>query len=144
MSKVRLPSDVSRRQLITGAGAAGLAGLVAATGSTPAAAQMPAGGRPAVTPVKVSKRGVYESVPLRQDNIKRMLAYSSIAPAGYLLLAVTALFVPAASKASDVGGVLTATPLLANERDSTRLRSTRTPVGMNGMPPPTLTGNTSV
>ena len=69
MSKVRLPSDVSRRQLITGAGAAGLAGLVAAAGSAPASAQMPAGGRPAVTPVKVAKRGVYESVPLRQDNI---------------------------------------------------------------------------
>jgi len=49
-----------------------------------------------------------------QRNVKRMLAYSSIAHAGYLLLAVTALFVPAASKASDVGGVLTATPLLAN------------------------------
>jgi predicted amidohydrolase len=69
MSKVRLPSDVSRRQLITGAGAAGLAGLVAAAGSAPAEAQMPAGGRPAATPVKVAKRGVYEKVPLRQDNI---------------------------------------------------------------------------
>lgn len=69
MSKVRLPLDVSRRQLITGAGAAGLAGLVAAAHTAPAAAQVPAGGRPEITPVKVAKRGVYEMVALRQDNI---------------------------------------------------------------------------
>lgn len=49
-----------------------------------------------------------------QRNVKRMLAYSSIAHAGYLLLGVTALFVPDAARSSDAGGVLSATPLLAN------------------------------
>lgn len=49
-----------------------------------------------------------------QRNVKRMLAYSSIAHAGYLLLGVTALFVPASAKPSDPGSVLAATPLLAN------------------------------
>jgi NADH-quinone oxidoreductase subunit N len=49
-----------------------------------------------------------------QRNVKRMLAYSSIAHAGYLLLGVTALFVPSTAKPGDAGGVLAATPLLAN------------------------------
>jgi NADH-quinone oxidoreductase subunit N len=49
---------------------------------------------------------------LPQRNVKRMLAYSSIAHAGYLLLGVAALFAPAAAKGSDPVGVLTATPLL--------------------------------
>ncbi len=49
-----------------------------------------------------------------QRNVKRMLAYSSIAHAGYLLLGVTALFVPATAKPTDAGAVLSATPLLAN------------------------------
>lgn len=49
---------------------------------------------------------------LPQRNVKRMLAYSSIAHAGYLLLGVAALFAPSAAKGSDPVGVLTATPLL--------------------------------
>lgn len=49
---------------------------------------------------------------LPQRNVKRMLAYSSIAHAGYLLLGVAALFAPPAAKGSDPVGVLTATPLL--------------------------------
>lgn len=49
---------------------------------------------------------------LPQRNVKRMLAYSSIAHAGYLLLGVAALFAPQAAKGSDPVGVLTATPLL--------------------------------
>ena len=49
-----------------------------------------------------------------QRNVKRMLAYSSIAHAGYLLLGVAALFVPPSAKPSDAGAVLSATPLLAN------------------------------
>jgi NADH-quinone oxidoreductase subunit N len=49
---------------------------------------------------------------LPQRNVKRMLAYSSIAHAGYLLLGVAALFAPGTAKGSDSVGVLTATPLL--------------------------------
>ncbi|MBL8921449.1 MAG: NADH-quinone oxidoreductase subunit N [Myxococcaceae bacterium] len=49
-----------------------------------------------------------------QRNVKRMLAYSSIAHAGYLLLGVTALFVPPTAQPGDAGGVLGATPLLGN------------------------------
>lgn len=46
---------------------------------------------------------------LPQRNVKRMLAYSSIAHAGYLLLGVAALFAPTQASGS---GVLAATPLL--------------------------------
>jgi NADH-quinone oxidoreductase subunit N len=46
---------------------------------------------------------------LPQRNVKRMLAYSSIAHAGYMLLGVAALFAPSAKSASL--GVLTATAL---------------------------------
>ncbi len=45
-----------------------------------------------------------------QRNVKRMLAYSSIAHAGYLLLGVAALFAPAGASAK--AGVLAVTPLL--------------------------------
>ncbi len=47
-----------------------------------------------------------------QRNVKRMLAYSSIAHAGYLLLGVAALFVPGSAKSTDAASVLAATPLL--------------------------------
>jgi NADH-quinone oxidoreductase subunit N len=46
---------------------------------------------------------------LPQRNVKRMLAYSSIAHAGYLLLGVAALFAPTVANGS---GVLATTPLL--------------------------------
>jgi NADH-quinone oxidoreductase subunit N len=48
---------------------------------------------------------------LPQRNVKRMLAYSSIAHAGYLLLGVAALFVQGAS--ADGPGLLSASPLSA-------------------------------
>jgi len=51
---------------------------------------------------------------LPQRNVKRMLAYSSIAHAGYLLLGVAALFAPNTAKGADAVGVLTATPLLGS------------------------------
>jgi NADH-quinone oxidoreductase subunit N len=46
-----------------------------------------------------------------QRNVKRMLAYSSIAHAGYLLLGVAALFAPGAKTSTGLG-VLVSTPLL--------------------------------
>jgi NADH-quinone oxidoreductase subunit N len=49
---------------------------------------------------------------LAQRNVKRMLAYSSIAHAGYLLLGVAALFAPVAGTASHDIGVLSMSPLL--------------------------------
>jgi NADH-quinone oxidoreductase subunit N len=48
---------------------------------------------------------------LPQRNVKRMLAYSSIAHAGYVLLGVAALFAPASTQ-TDGMGVLSASPLL--------------------------------
>jgi NADH-quinone oxidoreductase subunit N len=48
---------------------------------------------------------------LPQRNVKRMLAYSSIAHAGYLLLGVAALFVPRSMQGNKDVGVLTASPL---------------------------------
>ncbi len=48
-----------------------------------------------------------------QRNVKRMLAYSSIAHAGYLLLGVAALFAPKGALTSSPVGVLSASPLLA-------------------------------
>ncbi len=47
---------------------------------------------------------------LPQRNVKRMLAYSSIAHAGYMLIAVAALFAPAQHAVT--AGVLSVTPLL--------------------------------
>jgi NADH-quinone oxidoreductase subunit N len=47
---------------------------------------------------------------LPQRNVKRMLAYSSIAHAGYMLIAVAALFAPV--KSAVTAGVLSVTPLL--------------------------------
>jgi NADH-quinone oxidoreductase subunit N len=49
---------------------------------------------------------------LPQRNVKRMLAYSSIAHAGYLLLGVAALFAPVGADGTAKVGVLTATPLM--------------------------------
>ncbi|MBX7115861.1 MAG: NADH-quinone oxidoreductase subunit N [Myxococcaceae bacterium] len=49
---------------------------------------------------------------LPQRNVKRMLAYSSVAHAGYVLLGVTALFAPAAGTEGHGMGVLSASPLL--------------------------------
>lgn len=49
---------------------------------------------------------------LPQRNVKRMLAYSSIAHAGYLLLGVAALFAPKSSATGAAVGVLSASPLL--------------------------------
>jgi predicted amidohydrolase len=69
MSKVRLPSTVTRRQIIRGAGAAGIAGLAAGAAAAQGSDAPTAKGRPPATPVKVAKRGVYETVPLKQDNI---------------------------------------------------------------------------
>jgi NADH-quinone oxidoreductase subunit N len=51
---------------------------------------------------------------LPQRNVKRMLAYSSIAHAGYLLLGVAALFAPASASLASKVGVLTSTPLLGH------------------------------
>jgi NADH-quinone oxidoreductase subunit N len=48
---------------------------------------------------------------LPQRNVKRMLAYSSIAHAGYMLLGVAALFAPKVVAAGAKVGVLTSTPL---------------------------------
>jgi NADH-quinone oxidoreductase subunit N len=48
---------------------------------------------------------------LPQRNVKRMLAYSSIAHAGYLLLGVAALFVPQSMAGNKDVAVLKATPL---------------------------------
>lgn len=53
---------------------------------------------------------------LPQRNVKRMLAYSSIAHAGYMLLGVAALFAPKAVAGAKVG-VLSATPLLGVAND---------------------------
>jgi NADH-quinone oxidoreductase subunit N len=52
---------------------------------------------------------------LPQRNVKRMLAYSSIAHAGYLLLGVAALFAPAkgAVQAGQAVGVLSDTPMVS-------------------------------
>ena len=49
---------------------------------------------------------------LPQRNVKRMLAYSSIAHAGYLLLGVAALFAPVGTAGDGHVGVLSATPLM--------------------------------
>ena len=49
---------------------------------------------------------------LPQRNVKRMLAYSSIAHAGYLLLGVAALFAPVGAASDGHVGVLSATPLM--------------------------------
>ncbi len=49
---------------------------------------------------------------LPQRNVKRMLAYSSIAHAGYLLLGVAALFAPQGAGAPAQPGILSATPLM--------------------------------
>ncbi len=49
---------------------------------------------------------------LPQVNVKRMLAYSSIAHAGYLLLGVAALFAPPQAVPAAPVGVLNASPLL--------------------------------
>lgn len=49
---------------------------------------------------------------LPQRNVKRMLAYSSIAHAGYLLLGVAALFAPVGASGEGHVGVLSATPLM--------------------------------
>ncbi len=48
---------------------------------------------------------------LPQRNVKRMLAYSSIAHAGYMLMGVAALFAPRVVDAAAHAGMLTATPL---------------------------------
>ncbi len=74
MSK-KQPSQIDRRALLTRAMAAGVAGAAAAAGAPAAAQPVAAGGttrsskRPPVTPVQVAKRGVYASVPLRQEAI---------------------------------------------------------------------------
>jgi len=70
-------SPIDRRTLLTRAMAAGVAGTsaaAAATGAAPAAAQAPqAGGgaarRPGPGDIQVAKRGVYATVPLRQEAI---------------------------------------------------------------------------
>jgi NADH-quinone oxidoreductase subunit N len=49
---------------------------------------------------------------LPQRNVKRMLAYSSVAHAGYLLLGVAALFAPIGASAPAEPGLLSATPLM--------------------------------
>lgn len=49
---------------------------------------------------------------LPQRNVKRMLAYSSIAHAGYLLLGVAALFAPVGAKSASSVAMWSATPLL--------------------------------
>lgn len=54
---------------------------------------------------------------LPQRNVKRMLAYSSIAHAGYMLLGVAALFAPKLADATAKVGVLTATPMMGSPVD---------------------------
>jgi NADH-quinone oxidoreductase subunit N len=54
---------------------------------------------------------------LPQRNVKRMLAYSSIAHAGYMLLGVAALFAPRLANTGAAVGVLTATPLTGTPVD---------------------------
>ncbi|MCU0760898.1 MAG: hypothetical protein MUF07_17105 [Steroidobacteraceae bacterium] len=67
-------SRIDRRTLLMNAMAAGAAGA-ATTAAAPAAAQQAAAGataggqRPPMTPIKVAKRGAYETAPLRQDAI---------------------------------------------------------------------------
>ncbi|MCU0869798.1 MAG: hypothetical protein MUF30_09390 [Burkholderiales bacterium] len=71
MSK-RHSSHLDRRALLTRAMAAGVAGAAAATGVAPSDAQAQqagAGGRRATSDIQVAKRGVYATVPLRQDAI---------------------------------------------------------------------------
>lgn len=63
MAKKKSGFDGSRRDLLTGAGAAGLAGLLSGTASAQTAA---AGATPRVG---VARNGQYETVPLAQDNI---------------------------------------------------------------------------
>jgi predicted amidohydrolase len=60
---------VSRRELLGGAGAVGLAGLMATGAAAPAAAQGATASGRAMDDIKVSRGGVYETVPLKQDNI---------------------------------------------------------------------------
>ncbi len=54
---------------------------------------------------------------LPQRNVKRMLAYSSIAHAGYMLLGVAALFAPKVVAPGANVGVLTSTPLTGTHVD---------------------------
>jgi predicted amidohydrolase len=67
MSSQKSKSNVSRRELLSGASAAGLAGLAVAAGASSPAAAQSAASRP--NDHKVAKRGTYETVPLRQENI---------------------------------------------------------------------------
>ena len=55
-------TKLDRRRLLTGAAAVGVAAAATASEQVTAAT-------PAVTPVAVSKRGVYDMVPLRQETI---------------------------------------------------------------------------
>jgi len=65
MGRSRDPVNRMRRDLLAGAGAAGLAGLVTG-GTTARAAAAPQAGAPGVA---VANRGKYATVPLRQDAI---------------------------------------------------------------------------
>jgi predicted amidohydrolase len=70
MSK-KSTGSIDRRALLTGAVAAAGVAAVARAADAPAAppAAGAAKGRPAMTPVSVAKRGVYATVPLRQESI---------------------------------------------------------------------------
>jgi predicted amidohydrolase len=70
MSK-KSTGSIDRRALLTGAVAAAGVAAVARAADAPAAAPAAgaAKGRPPMTPVSVAKRGVYATVPLRQESI---------------------------------------------------------------------------
>ncbi len=65
MSRKTDPVNPARRELLAGAGAFGLAGMV--TGAAPAQAETTA--RPEADGVSVARRGQYATVPLRQESI---------------------------------------------------------------------------
>ncbi|MBL8643693.1 MAG: hypothetical protein JNK21_07155 [Rhodospirillaceae bacterium] len=70
MTNTSKPSPTSRRAALTGAvGLAAGGAMLSGARAAEQQAQAAPSGRPPVTPVSVAKRGVYETVALRQDNI---------------------------------------------------------------------------
>jgi predicted amidohydrolase len=63
------PAGLSRRQLLAGAGAASLAALAAAPAAAQTAAAHPGAGKASDTTIGVARRGVYPTVPLKQEAI---------------------------------------------------------------------------
>jgi len=69
MSRKTDQIDTGRRDLLAGAGVAGLAGLLGGTGMAQAQAAAGDAGGAVAGPVSVAQKGVYETVPLRQESI---------------------------------------------------------------------------